>query len=156
MPRPKYRAPAKKEHTEKLESFNFGDAWRRRSFVSEYSPHGSRMPSRRGSLMSRKSFGGRSMRSIGRPSLARGDSSEGKKSIGGGAVKDEDSRDVESREMTENGPPVKKQYGVARPTRLSVEVEQEGDDDVANGKIVPIRRVLPCPVLQSLARQTGQ
>ncbi|KAF1343991.1 hypothetical protein BDV97DRAFT_71890 [Delphinella strobiligena] len=86
MPRPKYRAPVKKEHKEKLESFNWGSAWRRRSYISEYSPMGSRMPSRRNSLTSRKSFGGSKIKS----------------------------------------------RHAARPTRLSAEIEAEGDDDVTN------------------------
>lgn len=60
MPRPKYRAIPKKEHTEKLEAFSFADAWRKKSFQSSYSPHGTRAPSRRNSLFSRKSFSGKS------------------------------------------------------------------------------------------------
>ena len=40
MPRPKYRAPPKKEHKEKLEAFSFPDAWRKKSFQSQYSPMG--------------------------------------------------------------------------------------------------------------------
>lgn len=60
MPRPKYRAVPKKEHTEKLESFSFADAWRKKSFQSTYSPMGTRAPSRRNSLFSRKSFSGKS------------------------------------------------------------------------------------------------
>ncbi|KAK4916478.1 hypothetical protein LTR66_017016, partial [Elasticomyces elasticus] len=47
MPRPKYRAPVKKEHAEKLDAFSFGAAWRRKSYQSQYSPMGSRLPSRR-------------------------------------------------------------------------------------------------------------
>jgi len=46
MPRPKYRAPPKKEHKEHLDSFSFADAWRRKSFQSQYSPMGTRAPSR--------------------------------------------------------------------------------------------------------------
>ncbi|KAK1087796.1 hypothetical protein LTR33_000873 [Friedmanniomyces endolithicus] len=46
MPRPKYRKPPTKEHKEKLDSFSFGDAWRRKSFQSNYSPMGTRAPSR--------------------------------------------------------------------------------------------------------------
>lgn len=60
MPRPKYRAQPKKEHTEKLEAFSFADAWRKKSFQSSYSPMGTRAPSRRNSLFSRKSIGGKS------------------------------------------------------------------------------------------------
>ncbi|KAK4957025.1 hypothetical protein LTR28_005714, partial [Elasticomyces elasticus] len=52
MPRPKYRAPVKKEHAEKLDAFSFGAAWRRKSYQSQYSPMGSRLPSRRQSLLS--------------------------------------------------------------------------------------------------------
>lgn len=115
MPRPKYRAPVKKEHKEKLESFSFGSAWRRRSHVSEYSPMGSRMPSRAPSLLSRKSFGGKSGRraSIGEKSI--------KGSIGGKSdgVPETDGVQMRSR-------------GAARPTRLSAEIEAEGDDDVTN------------------------
>ena len=60
MPRPKYRAAPKKEHTEKLEAFSFADAWRKKSFQSTYSPMGTRAPSRRASLFSRKSISGKS------------------------------------------------------------------------------------------------
>ncbi|MCJ1483133.1 hypothetical protein MMC06_003299 [Schaereria dolodes] len=53
MPKPKYRGPYNKAHQEKLHAFSFGAALgglRRRSATSQYSPMGSRMPSRRGSL----------------------------------------------------------------------------------------------------------
>ncbi|EKG12561.1 hypothetical protein MPH_10311 [Macrophomina phaseolina MS6] len=56
MPPMKYRRPVAKEHKEKLEAFNFEKAWRRRSQQSVYSPMGSRIPSRRNSLTSRKSM----------------------------------------------------------------------------------------------------
>lgn len=56
LPTPKYRRPVAKEHKEKLEAFNFEKAWRRRSDQSLYSPMGSRYPSRRNSLTSRKSM----------------------------------------------------------------------------------------------------
>ena len=56
MPRPKYRKPPTKEHKEKLEAFSFGDSWRRKSYQSAYSPMGTRAPSRRNSLFSRKSY----------------------------------------------------------------------------------------------------
>lgn len=56
MPPPKYRRPVAKEHKEKLEAFDFEKAWRRRSQQSVYSPMGSRYPSRRNSLTSRKSM----------------------------------------------------------------------------------------------------
>lgn len=125
MPRPKYRAPVKKEHKDKLESFSFGSAWRRRSHVSEYSPHGSRMPSRAPSLLSRKSFGAKSVR---RGSV--GEKSTGAKSDG---ILETDGAQMRSR-------------GAARPTRLSAEIEAEGDDDVAN---VGLSRV------QSREREVG-
>lgn len=54
MPRPKYRGPVNFQHQQKLLSFSFGDAFgaRRKSGASQYSPMGSRMPSRRGSRSS--------------------------------------------------------------------------------------------------------
>jgi hypothetical protein len=57
----KYKRPVQKEHKEKLESFSFAKAWRRRSHQSVYSPMGSRMPSRQGSIASamRRSIGSR-------------------------------------------------------------------------------------------------
>ncbi|KAJ9638400.1 hypothetical protein H2201_002676 [Coniosporium apollinis] len=60
MPQPKYRRPVPKEHKEKLENFSFSNAWRRSSQQSgDYSPMGSRAPSRRGSLASVFGVGGR-------------------------------------------------------------------------------------------------
>jgi hypothetical protein len=58
MPPMKYRRPVAPEHKEKLEAFSFARAWRRKSTQSQYSPMGSRMPSRRGSnaTAGRKSF----------------------------------------------------------------------------------------------------
>ncbi|KAF2085367.1 hypothetical protein K490DRAFT_58762 [Saccharata proteae CBS 121410] len=55
MPPMKYRRPVQKEHKEKLESFQFAQSWRRKSEQSQYSPMGSRIPSRMGSMKSRKS-----------------------------------------------------------------------------------------------------
>lgn len=53
MPKPKYRGPYNKAHQDKLSAFSFGDAWaRRKSDQSQYSPMGSRLPSRRGSMLS--------------------------------------------------------------------------------------------------------
>ena len=49
MPPPKYRRPVAPEHKEKLESFSWAKAWRRHSGVSQYSPMGSRVPSRKNS-----------------------------------------------------------------------------------------------------------
>lgn len=109
MPKPKYRAPPKKEHTEKLESFSFTDAWRRKSFQSAYSPMGTRAPSRRTSLFSnhRKSIGGKSDRT--------------------NSVTSNDNEGHGARRREGVG------HGAAIATTLQTEVEQEGDDDVANG-----------------------
>lgn len=84
--------------------------------MSEYSPMGSRMPSRRGSLLSRKSFGGKSVR--------RG--SIGEKSTRG-------STDAKGQEIKDEAAPHVKSRHAARATRLSAEIEAEGDDDVTNG-----------------------
>lgn len=105
MPRPKYRAPVQKEHKEKLESFSFADAWRRKSLQSIYSPMGTRAPSRRASFLSRKSVGGRS---TGRKSL-------GGRSVRGASVTSDDT------EKTTPG------------AKLEGQPEADGDDDVANG-----------------------
>lgn len=61
IPQPKYRRPVDPEHKARLEAFSFANAWRRMSSQSQYSPMGSRMPSRRGSVISnmRKSIGSR-------------------------------------------------------------------------------------------------
>ena len=59
QPRLKYRGPYNRQHQEKLHAFSFSDAFsmRRKSQTSEYSPMGSRMPSRTGSLLTRESWG---------------------------------------------------------------------------------------------------
>ncbi|KAL9089763.1 MAG: hypothetical protein Q9165_005557 [Trypethelium subeluteriae] len=49
MPRPKYRAPVDKKHADHLAAFNFAAAWRRSSAASQYSPFGTRAPSRNAS-----------------------------------------------------------------------------------------------------------
>ncbi|MCJ1285245.1 hypothetical protein MMC26_004585 [Xylographa opegraphella] len=57
MPKLKYRAPVDPQHKDRLEAFSFSSAWdamRRKSTQSQYSPMGSRMPSRMGSLVSNK------------------------------------------------------------------------------------------------------
>ena len=57
MPKPKYRAPVDPQHKDRLEAFSFAGAWeamRRKSGQSQYSPMGSRMPSRVGSRASNK------------------------------------------------------------------------------------------------------
>ncbi len=112
MPRPKYRAIPKKEHKEKLEAFNFGDAWRKKSFQSTYSPGGTRASSRRQSFMS---FGKKSAASRS-ASVASNYGEEGPPGKSG----------VRQREGG---------HGVAVATRLSTEAENEdGDDDVGNGE----------------------
>ena len=57
MPRPKYRGPVNKQHQENLSAFSFASALeglRRKSGISQYSPMGSRLPSRLGSKSSTK------------------------------------------------------------------------------------------------------
>lgn len=117
MPRPKYRTPPTKEHKEKLESFSFAEAWRRRSFQSQYSPMGTRAPSRRTSMFS----------------LTR------KKSVSSSRTRSyQHSRNnsVTSEDTVKSGlRPREGGFVAARPTPLSTEAEAEGDDDVANGKL---------------------
>ncbi|KAK5138508.1 hypothetical protein LTR08_000095 [Meristemomyces frigidus] len=114
MPRPKYRKPPTKEHKEKLESFSFAEAWRRKSFQSTYSPMGTRAPSRRNSLFSRKSFGGKSSRAN---SVSTGEDT---------GLKTTMMRQREGGMAT----------GMAMTgTRLSTETEAEGDDDIHNGRL---------------------
>ncbi|KAL8662215.1 MAG: hypothetical protein Q9202_004897 [Teloschistes flavicans] len=62
IPESKYKGPYDKQHQQKLRAFSFNNAFqgRRKSEQSLYSPMGSRMPSRVGSLISRRSFGPRS------------------------------------------------------------------------------------------------
>ena len=121
MPRPKYRAPAQKEHTEKLEAFSFADAWRKSSFQSNYSPMGTRAQSRRTSFLSmhRKSVAGRSM---------------SRKSIGGGHVDHGRSEGATTEETDET----KSRASEALVGKLSKQSEAEGDDDVANGMCISI------------------
>lgn len=111
MPRPKYRATPKKEHKEKLESFSFAEAWRRKSFQSQYSPMGTRAPSRRNSHSRRSSW-----ISMGRKSFSR---------------KSEDRSNSYTSGDTEKSKP-REHLGAARATALSTEPEQEGDDDIGN------------------------
>ncbi|KAL9640607.1 MAG: hypothetical protein Q9164_000163 [Protoblastenia rupestris] len=79
MPRPKYRGPYNQAHQDKLSAFSFGDAWKKRKNStgteksakggSEYSPMGSRLPSRgpsrRGSAWSAFSGKGGGRRAVG-------------------------------------------------------------------------------------------
>jgi hypothetical protein len=105
MPRPKYRAIPKKEHKEKLEAFNFADAWRKKSFQSTYSPMGTRAPSRRTSFLS---FGKKSAASR--------------------------STSVTSEDIEKSGIRQREGLGAAVVPKLAAEPEQEGDDDVGNGE----------------------
>lgn len=52
IPSSKYRSPYNKPHQDKLKAFSFGDAFsRRKSDQTQYSPMGSRMPSRKNSAI---------------------------------------------------------------------------------------------------------
>ncbi|KAI9810724.1 MAG: hypothetical protein M1827_006062 [Pycnora praestabilis] len=56
-PTPNYRIPLKAEQKGRLQAFSFADTFsRRKSSQSEVSPMGSRMPSRKASMTSRKSM----------------------------------------------------------------------------------------------------
>lgn len=141
MPRQKYRAPVKKEHKEKLDSFNFGTAWKRRSQQSIYSPMGSRVPSRRGSAATRPSQSSKrpsfsaSRRSISAASGLTANNTEANRNVASVVHDDEIEKDTSRNNSIGGGGEkrFKDPHGAARPTRLSTEVEQEGDDDVANG-----------------------
>ncbi|KAF2860193.1 hypothetical protein K470DRAFT_258159 [Piedraia hortae CBS 480.64] len=106
MPPPKYRRPPHKEHWENLERFTFDDSWRRKSFQSQYSPMGTRLPSRQNSIL------GRSVGDSDGPS--RTASITGEDGFGVG------DRRQRRRDLGFGG------------TRLSAEPEVEGDDDVGN------------------------
>ncbi|KAL8771011.1 MAG: hypothetical protein Q9209_003430 [Squamulea sp. 1 TL-2023] len=58
IPESKYKGPYNKEHQVQLHAFSFKTAFqgRRKSEQSLYSPMGSRLPSRKGSFLSRRSF----------------------------------------------------------------------------------------------------
>lgn len=58
IPESKYKGPYDKQHQQRLHAFSFGAAFqgRRKSDQSLYSPMGSRMPSRMGSFVSRRSW----------------------------------------------------------------------------------------------------
>lgn len=89
------------------------------------------MPSRRASLISRPSFGGRSRKSIGGTSVKDGAETT-RKSQGG--PHNDDGRETQDGYSSDVGSEkrFKHPHGVAIPSRLSVEVEAEGDDDVSN------------------------
>lgn len=120
MPRPKYRAVPKKEHKEKLEAFSFAEAWRRKSFQSQYSPMGTRAPSRRNSREQTGASRRSSFLSMGRKSFSGKSASR--------------SNSVTSGETEKSNVRHREHMGAARPTALANQVEQEGDDDVGNGE----------------------
>lgn len=152
MPRPKYRQPPKKEHKEHLDAFSFADAWRRKSFQSQYSPMGTRAPSRLPSAApSRRSswYSRKKSMSYGRSGSVT--SVESHKSAG--AVKRDLSQrsrrsELDRRPSQKSAPPLSRSSSFKSPrrepnhntthaavaTRLSTEQEEEGDDDVFNGK----------------------
>jgi hypothetical protein len=165
MPRPKYRQPPKKEHKEHLDSFSFADAWRRKSFQSQYSPMGTRAPSRLPSAApSRRSSWYSRTKSMSYGRSGSITSVDSQKSAG--AMKRELSqkskRGIErkpsqrsghilSREPSQRNRPILSREPSQRSdrrvpnhntthaaiaTRLSTEVEQEGDDDVFNGEFL--------------------
>lgn len=116
MPRPKYRRPPTKEHKETLEAFSFAEAWRRKSFQSQYSPMGTRLPSRRTSFLSIGSRKKSYMSSRG-PSRA-------------GSVASQ--KTEYSADQNVLGPAARQRERGFGGTRLSTEIEAEGDDDVHN------------------------
>ncbi|KAG8528887.1 uncharacterized protein KY384_006576 [Bacidia gigantensis] len=84
MPRPKYRGPWNQAHQDRLASFSFGNSWNRRressgtqksgrNSGSEYSPMGSRLPSR-GPSRRGSAFSGLSMKGMKPWALSRGGS----------------------------------------------------------------------------------
>ena len=118
MPRPKYRGPWNQAHQDKLSAFSFGDAWKKRKSSagtnksgprgdSEYSPMGSRLPSR-GPSMRRNSTWSAISGKIGKRALGMG-SRQGSHSGYDGYV----DRDGDGR----------------------VEEDREEDDDVMNGEL---------------------
>ena len=158
MPRPKYRAPVQKEHKERLDSFRFGASFRRRkSHQSIYSPMGSRLPSRRGSTMSRPSFQGKERKSVSGPTspvkAEFGTDPQRARSIAEHSDTDKDGSRANSVSTPGASTPGKRfrdPHGAARPTRLSAEIEQEGDDDVHNGKMMTFAWARPPLSLSSL------
>jgi len=113
MPPMKYRRPVDKAHKEKLESFSFANAWRRKSFQSQYSPMGSRMPSRRNSIvtMGRKSF-----QASRKPSaLGVGDGGE-TTVLFAAAIKVSTPTSLSRQTSHENKPPVARGSGERRPS----------------------------------------
>ena len=166
MPRPKYRQPPKKEHKEHLDSFSFADAWRRKSFQSQYSPMGTRAPSRLPSAApSRRSSWYSRTKSLSYGRSGSITSVDSQKSAG--AMKRELSQKskhgierkpsqrsghIMSREPSQRSDrrlPNHNTTHAAIATRLSTEIEQDGDDDVFNGEFhlfcpISMRTSLTC------------
>lgn len=105
MPKPKYKRPPEKAHKDKLDAFSFGEAWRRKSFQSQHSPMGTRLPSRRNSFLSFRK--GLASRNASRNASITSDAGKG-------------------------GAKHKENVGPSTRPALSPELEQYGDDDVAN------------------------
>ena len=127
MPPPKYRATPKREHTEKLESFSFGGAWRRMSSQSQYSPMGTRDGSRRNSVQRTPRSRRSSMFSFRRGSVS------GKNEAG------DRNASVSSADTARSGPR-REITGAAIATTLNKHDEEGGDDDVGNGELY-IRKI---------------
>lgn len=127
MPQPKYRRPVPKEHKEKLENFSFSNAWRRSSQQSgDYSPMGSRAPSRRGSLASVFGVGGRKSFQ----------SRRGESHVGSTVEEDEgDDTDVKNGEHARCGFPARsrmRQNIIANWTRVAVGLSKNNTHEGAN------------------------
>ncbi|KAI9705655.1 MAG: hypothetical protein M1820_005065 [Bogoriella megaspora] len=140
MPRPKYRAPVAREHAEKLNAFSFAAAWRRKSDNSQYSPFGTRAPSRNVSRRQSREVGG----------SRRGSASSRRGSLTGsfrrrsGKMSRDDGEGVDSEErrpipapvqevLGENGTPIapgatppKVQNGKTSPPQLDMQTTVDG------------------------------
>jgi hypothetical protein len=112
MPRPKYRAIPKKEHKDKLDAFSFPEAWRRRSFQSQYSPMGTRAPSRRNSLVA-----------------SRQNSTFSPSKLGSSRTNSTTSSDTDGPSASTGG----REHGIANISALSGQSKQQGNSDAANG-----------------------
>ncbi|KAM0713833.1 hypothetical protein Q7P37_010795 [Cladosporium fusiforme] len=136
MPRPKYRQPPKKEHKDHLEAFSFAEAWRRKSFQSQYSPMGTRAPSRLPSAApSRRSSWYSRTKSITYSRSGSVTSVDTHKSTGDGQKSKPPSRAPSQRSgkvLSRNPSQRDAPHHAAIATRLSTEVEEDGDDDVFN------------------------
>jgi len=105
---------------------------------------GSRVPSRRGSAATRPSQSSKrpsfsaSRRSISAASGITANNTEANRNVP--SVRDDESEAPSTKDPSRSNSiggggekRFKDPHGAARPTRLSTEVEQEGDDDVTNG-----------------------